>query len=227
MEKNKLTLPTAVIIAGIMISGAIFLTQGNLAEKSPNKEEDNKQQATQPWASDGDPFLGPEDAKVTIVEFSDYQCPFCRIFAEETFGDLKKEYIDSGKSVKFVYRDFPLSIHPSAIISAEATHCADDQNKYWEMQDKIFKEQAKLGQNTIQYEKQDIVGWAQELNLNMNEFMACLDGGKYKDEVEKDLQDGISAGVTGTPTFFINGYKIVGAQPLTTFETIIDGELEK
>jgi len=183
--------------------------------------------------ADDDAVLGDKNAPVTIVEFSDFQCPFCRTFWSATLSQIKKEYIDTGK-VKFIFRDFPLSFHPAAEPSAEATECADDQNKYWEMSDVIFTEQAKRGEGTIQYTVTDIKKWAGQIGLDMAKFNSCLDSGKYKSEVEKDAQAGASFGVSGTPTTFINGRMMadgngnsIGASPFAVFKGIIDAELAK
>ena len=161
-----------------------------------------------------------------MIEFSDYQCPFCRSFWRDSLTQLKKEYIDTGK-VKFVYRDYPLSFHPMAQPFAEASECADDQGKYWQMHDKIFSEQEKKGQGTITLTFDDLKLWASQIGLDKNKFNKCLDSGKYKAEVQKDFDDGSKAGVSGTPSFFINGRLLVGAQPFSAFKAIIDEELKK
>ncbi len=169
-------------------------------------------------SADDDPVLGPDDAPVTIVEFSDFQCPFCKRFVDQTFAQLQQEY---GDQIRIVYRDFPLTqIHPDAQRSAEAAECADEQGKFWEMHDAMFASQA-LGLGVEQ-----LAGYAEDIDLDVDEFAECLDSGKYTDEVEKDLQDGSRYGVTGTPTFFINGYRLVGAQPFEAFKALIDRELE-
>ena len=223
--QGPVSIPVAILIAGALIAGAVFYTnksptnqQGTIGGQTGGKVE---------VSADDDAFLGPENAKVTIVEFSDYQCPFCRSFWRETLNQIKKEYIDSGKSVKFVYRDFPLSqIHPMAQKYAEAAECARDQGKFWQMHDKIFQEQDKLGQGTISsYTVNDIKNWAANLGLKGSEFNQCLDSGKYAEEVKKDFDDGAAAGVGGTPTFFINGKATVGAQPFESLKAIIDQEL--
>ncbi len=175
---------------------------------------------------DDDAVLGDKNAPVTIVEFSDFQCLYCRKFWVETMPQLKKVYIDTGK-VKFVYRDFPLSFHPSARVSAEASECAADQNKYWEMHDVLFSEQAKQGTGTIGYVVNDIKKWAGQIGLDMTKFSSCLDSGKYKDEVAKDIQDGTAIGVTGTPAFVIGSQVISGAYPFSEFQKAIDAELKK
>ncbi len=171
---------------------------------------------------DDDASMGDKDAPVTIIEFSDYQCPFCGKFYTQTLPSIQSQYIDTGK-VKLVYRDFPLSFHPQAQKAAEAAECAGDQDKYFEMHDKIFANQALLSDTIFST-------WAQELGLNVEEFDACLSSGKHTKEIGKDLTDGTAAGVTGTPSFFIGndkeGYvQIGGAQPFSVFQQTIEAEL--
>lgn len=179
---------------------------------------------------DDDPSMGDKDAKVTVIEFSDFQCPFCRRSYTDTIPQLKSDYVDTGK-ILFVYRDFPLaSIHPAATPAAMASECADDQGKFWEFHNKIFDEQNKQGGGTVQFSNDDLKKWAGEIGLNTNTFNSCLDSEKHKDEVDKDFQDGVDAGVTGTPTFFIGNSKdgytaIVGAQPYSVIKQVIDSLL--
>lgn len=176
-------------------------------------------------SEDDDPFLGDENAPVVMVEFSDFQCPFCRSFWSNTLPSIKSQYIDTGK-VKFVYRDFPLSsIHPGAQPAAEAAECARDQNKFWEMHDKIFEEQDKLGPGTQQFGVTELKKWASDLRLDTKEFNNCLDSGKYREEVLKDLNDATSSGGQGTPYFVINGIPVSGAQPFTAFQQVIESQL--
>lgn len=221
-------IPGAIIIAGALIAGAVFYSNSSSSFKTANPL-DNQPSAKVEVSADDDPFLGPENARVIIIEFSDFQCPFCRSFWRDTLGQIKEKYIDSGKSVKFVYRDFPLSsIHPMAQKYAEAAECAEDQKKFWEMHDKIFEEQGKLGQGTVSaFTATDIKRWAAEISLKVSEFNQCLDSGKYVAEVKKDFDDGAKAGISGTPSFFVNGKILVGAQPIQSFIQIIDSELEK
>jgi protein-disulfide isomerase len=180
---------------------------------------------------DDDMKVGSDSAPVVIVEFSDFQCPFCRKFYTDSYQNLKQEYIDTGK-VQLVYRDFPLSFHPSAQKSAEAAECAADQNKGWEMHDKMYTEEAKLGSGTVQYSVDDMKRWASEIGLNTETFNDCLDSGKYASEVQKDEADGAAAGVSGTPSFIIgrrdgSGISpISGAQPYNVFKTAIDQLLQ-
>jgi len=166
---------------------------------------------------DDDAVKGEEDAPVTIVEFSDYECPFCTRFYTDTFGQLKTKYIDTGK-VKFVYRDFPLSFHQNAQKAAEAAECAGEQNKYYEMHNKLFEDGVSGGVTAFK-------GYAEEIGLDTNEFNSCLDSGKMAAEVKKDFNDGAKFGVSGTPAFFINGKLLTGAQPIQAFEQMIEQEL--
>jgi len=166
---------------------------------------------------DDDPYMGDTNSPLTIVEFSDYQCPFCAKFKDLTLNKIKSEYIDTGK-VKFVYRDFPLSFHPFAQKAAEAAECAGDQNRYWDYHDKIFENQASLSLDKL---KQIGV----DLELDIETFNECLDSGKYQQEVLKDFQEGQSLGVSGTPYFIVGNVPISGAQPFEKFKTIIDSQL--
>lgn len=228
MDKNQFILPGAIVLAALLISGTILYSNGLLGGDAGQKAViGGEPSGPIEVSADDDAFLGPENAEVEIIEFSDFQCPFCRTFWKNTLSRIKNEYIDSGK-VKFVYRDFPLSFHPMAQKYAEAAECAGNQNKYWEMHDKIFDEQDKLGTGTISdYDVGDLKRWANELGLNVSEFNQCLDSGKYTQEVRDDFSDGSAAGVSGTPSFFVNGRLIVGSQPFESFKQIIDAELQK
>lgn len=165
--------------------------------------------------SQGFPSIGPDDAPITIVEFSDYQCPFCRRWHQEVYAPLLAAY--PGK-IKLVYRNLPLtSIHPDAFSAAEAAMCAGEQGAYWTYHEKLF------GGETLG--KQVYTQYAQELSLNMDAFESCITENKYKEAIEKDSDFAVNLGVRSTPTFFINGLAIVGAQPLDVFKQVIDKEL--
>ena len=167
---------------------------------------------------DDDPVLGNENAPVTIVEFSDFQCPYCKKFRDQTFDQLKEEYIDTGK-VKLVYRDFPLSsIHPMAQKAAEAAECADEQGKFWEYHDKIYENQQLLNVDSLKQ-------WASELGLDTTKFNSCLDSGKYTNEVKNDLNDATSSGGQGTPYFLVGNTQLSGAYPFDAFQQAIEAQL--
>jgi len=160
---------------------------------------------------------GPKDAPVTIVEFSDFQCPYCKT-ATATLRQVLDKY--PGK-VRLIFRDYPLvSIHPAAPKAHEAARCAADQGKFWEYHDLLFERAPRLS-------PQDLKQYAQDLKLDAGAFGQCLDTGKYVAEVDKDTQEGARLGLTGTPSFFINGRQLVGAQPIGTFQKIIDAELAR
>ncbi|MFL5349583.1 MAG: DsbA family protein [Hyalangium sp.] len=162
------------------------------------------------------PSKGPEGAPVTIVEFSDFQCPFCGK-ARTTVDEVVKSY---GDKVRLVFRHFPLSFHENAPKAAEAAACAQDQGKFWEMHDKLFSNQQAL-------KVDDLKKYAADLGLDAARFNECLDSGKKAEQIKKDQAAGEKAGVSGTPAFFINGVALSGAVPADDFKAIIDSELKK
>ncbi len=165
--------------------------------------------------TEGYPSFGPADAPITIVEFSDYQCPFCRRFHEQTYQALLDAYPGQ---IRFVYRNLPLtSIHPDAMSAAVASLCAHDQGVFWEYHDKLFSSDALGREVYVQY--------AIDLGIDTEEFTACLDSGKHDEFIQKDMDFALNLGVRSTPTFFINGLALVGAQPLANFRQLIDKEL--
>jgi len=217
--KEKNSLQNKIIISIIIII-ATFLLFSIFSAPIKNNENTLKTNIDMKLLMDEDSINGDIEAPITIVEFSDFECPYCGVFHRGTFQEIKRKYIDTG-IVKFVYRDFPLSqIHPFAQKAAEAAECAGEQDKYYEMHDKLFTLGADGGIEV--YKK-----YAIDLELNIKEFNECLDSGKMKIEVNKDLIDGQIAGVTGTPAFFINGIFISGAQSIEVFDKIINKELEK
>ena len=164
---------------------------------------------------DANRVKGNPDAPVTIVEFADFQCPFCKR-TEATLNELLRKY---NGQVKLAYRDFPLSqIHEHAEKAAEASHCALAQGKYWEMHDAMFADQAKLDESSL-------VKTSASLGLDQNAFESCLKSGKFKAAVQQDAESGAQAGVNATPVFFINGESLNGAQAEEQFTTIIDRQL--
>jgi protein-disulfide isomerase len=166
---------------------------------------------------DGAPFKGPVNAPVTIVEFSDFECPFCKR-ADPTLTQLFEKH--AGK-VKLVYRDFPLeSIHPQARRAAEAARCAQDQGKFWDYYDTLFTESPKLALD-------DLKRYAAQVGIDVNKFDDCLSGGVHKTAVRKDIDEGTRLGVSGTPAFFVNGRPLSGAQPIEAFARIIEEELTR
>jgi protein-disulfide isomerase len=167
---------------------------------------------------EGGPVLGSKDAPVTMVEFTDYQCTFCRQFHLATFPALRQKYIDTGK-VRFVTRDLPLDIHANAFPAAEAARCAGEQGQFWKMRDVMITNANALG-------PEKLVEYAQAIPLDIPKFRACVDSHKYQDSVRKDFAEATSLRIEGTPTFLIgkttpqgvDGTIVVGAQPLAAFE---------
>jgi protein-disulfide isomerase len=173
------------------------------------------------------PLRGDQNAKVTIVEFSDLQCPFCKTFFDDTYAKIDEKYIKTGK-VKFTYRHYPLtSIHPLAQKSAEATECANEQGKFWEYHDKLFAMQDTWSSKAATDAITTFVTYAEELGLDATQFQSCLESNKYKKAVDVDTAAGSQAQVDGTPAFFVNGYRMVGAQPFSEFERVIEEQLKK
>ncbi len=177
-------------------------------------------------STDGEPFRGDKNAKLTLVEFSEFQCPFCGRHVRETYPQLEKEYIQTGK-VKYVFRDLPLeSIHKNAFKASEAAHCAGEQGKFWEMHDRLFANQNSL-------EPAMLTAHAQAVGVDTKKFQACLDAGKYAADIRKDINEANKLGITGTPTTVIGmtqpndpKVKIVrvirGAQGYNAFKAAFD-----
>jgi protein-disulfide isomerase len=158
---------------------------------------------------------GPATAPVTIVEFSDFQCPYCKR-AASTVNEISKKY---GDKVSIVFKDLPLSIHPQARPAAEAARCAGDQGKFWEYHDALFAEASFSGETWMKL--------AGELKLDAAQFKQCLDSGKHKAAVQADEKQAMELGVESTPAFFINGVAVTGAQPIEEFAKVIDRELAR
>ena len=187
------------------------------APAAPAPNEHVKMSVGAGWYS-----LGSDDAPVTMVEFTDYQCPFCRSFETASFAQLKKEYIDTGK-VRFVSRDLPLVFHPNAPGAAMAARCAGDQHKFWEMRDAMMLDTATdLGPASI-------LKYGEKTNLDMTAFNTCLSDKKYTEAIKKDAADAGTLGISGTPSFVIGktdkteiaGVRIVGAVPYAVFDSTI------
>lgn len=254
-EKKSISIPlpsrvttTQVLVAGLIIASFILgslwtklqylqktngsttasaqeTTAGSQAPQAPSEDTTPKKVSV-----DDDPVLGDKNAKVTLIDFSDYECPFCKRYFDDTFSQIKKDYIDAGK-IKYVYRDLPLSFHQNAHKEAQAAECAREQGGdavYFKYHDEIFKRTTSNGTGLALTELPVI---ANDLGLNGVTLQTCLDSDKYKAEVDKDLADASAVAATGTPTFFIGnstsdgvitGIKIVGAQPYSVFQAELD-----
>lgn len=240
-----MTTPKAIILGSIIISIAILIQGGVIKigpkasngqaaapAASPSPAQQAPQQPTSAKVSvDDDPVLGSKEAKVTLIEFSDYECPFCKRHFTDVYPSLKKDYIDTGK-VKMVFRDYPLPFHdPMATFEANAASCAREQggdSVYFKFHDSLFTKTKSNGNGLT---KDEVYQIASDIGLNQADLKTCADSLKYAEEVKKDVVDGSSAGVSGTPSFFagksdpsgtITGNIIVGAQPYTAFQSAID-----
>lgn len=249
-DKKSNILITSIIISALMISGSLVflglqMTQGNglknedlqaeifkgidaYIQSEQKKAGEAQAEAEKPKLVEGDftdddPVMGDKDAPVTIVEFSDYQCPFCAAFYNGALPDIKKKYIDTGK-VKLIYRDYPLSFHPDAYPAALLAECVDalaDDETYYKVHDQIFETIAG-GFNYDTLSK-----FAVGLGVDEAKLKKCFDSNEFKDEIYADQKDGEKAGVSGTPGFLVNGWLISGAQPFSKFEEVIEKELAK
>ncbi len=186
--------------------------KGNIPEEEKNK---NIEQIRKEIETKSDPTLGIPDAKVTVVEFGDFQCPYTR----QMYPIMKKIQSEYEDRVLFIWRDLPLyDIHPDAIRAAMAGECAREQGKFWEMHDLMFTNQENLSRSSL-------IQYAQKININIKKFKQCLDSDKYRNEVMDDFQTAINHGAEGTPTFFINGEKFSGVIPYELLKSIIDNKL--
>jgi protein-disulfide isomerase len=167
-------------------------------------------------AEAGSPARGPEHAPIEMIEFSDFECPFCQR-ANPTVTRVLAAY---GDRIRFVYRNYPLPSHPHAQAAAEAAQCADEQGKFWPYHDRLFANAGRLSED-------DLKAAATAVGLDRPRFDACVASHKYRDRIEADIAAGNDAGVTGTPAFFINGRALSGAQPFDAFKQIIDEELDR
>lgn len=247
MKNNNRTLIITILAAAILVSSSmVFLgtqiSQGGSQtdieagieayiekqqeEAAKAQAEANKPKFVEGDFTDDDPFLGDEDAPVTMIEWSDFECPFCKRFYSNTMDQIKENYIDTGK-VKLVYRDFPLPFHdPLATQEAYAANCAREQGDdetYFAYHDLIFDTTRGNGKGL---ELSQLYDMSEQLGLDKAKFTECVESEKYKDEVAKDIADGRSAGINGTPGFLVNGQLVSGAQPFAAFEQIIEEALK-
>jgi len=222
---SQLILPGAILLAAIIISGTLIFTRGQGGTQTA--QVGGAQEQAKPAdikINADDHILGSNDAKITIVEYADFRCPFCERFYTQTEKQLIADYVNSGK-VRFVFRNFAF-LGQQSTWASEAAECAAEQGKYWEYYNWLFSNQAPES-DLAYYSKANLIKYAGEVGLNTAQFSSCLNSDKYAKRVADDLTSGKTAGVTGTPTIFINGQKLVGAQPYETFKAVIDGLLKK
>jgi protein-disulfide isomerase len=207
----------AAASAGVLVFALAFFMAGFAAHAILDDDEGGGALAAADISAADDPSWGPEDASVTIEAFSDFQCPYCKKFAEQTLPRLKEEY---GDRVQFIFRDLPLtSIHPVAALAAQASGCAHDQGKFWEYHDLIYANQATLSEAALN-------DYAGQVGMDVSQFNDCLSSQHKMADVLLDMQYAQRHGVTSTPAFIINGVLISGAQPFELFAAVIDQSLE-
>jgi len=181
-----------------------------------------------PVAIASEPFKGNGTAKVALIEFSDYQCPFCSRYTNDVLPQIRTDYIETGK-IKYVFRDMPLAFHKNAFKAAEAAHCAGAQGKFWEMHDALFQNQSALA-------PEQLAAHAKTVGVDDAQFQQCLDSGKFAADINKDIADAGAAGITGTPSFLVGVIqpgdgrvkvvkKLVGAKPYAEFKAALDAAL--
>ncbi len=220
MKKQYLYLGLGIVIgfgAGYA-SAMAFNVRAAVAPDAARALPSFAELATVEVGMEGRPYRGPDDALVTLVEFTDYECPYCGQYFRETYPNLLTEY--EGK-LGYVVRNFPISaLHPQAQKAAEAAECAYEQGKFWEYHDLLFERAPVLGVLSLK-------AYAADLGLDTGTFNTCVDSGRKADMVAQDMEDGIEYGVGATPTFFLNGRRLVGAVPLADFKSYMDAALEE
>lgn len=220
-------LPVSILIAGVLISGAVIYSNSS-GPGAPLGQDLGPEVVSGDGLelNEGDVILGDPNAPVTIIEYSDFQCPFCGRFYSQTEPSIKENYVQTGK-VKFVYRHFAF-LGPESRAAANAVECAKDQGSFWEFHDEVFNAEIRDGQeHNGNLDRTLFLSIAQGLGLDVAEYTSCLDTNKYNDKVENDYAVAQTLGVAATPTVFVNDKKIEGALPYENFRLIIEQELAK
>ena len=236
-KEEGINIQGSIIIASIIIALSILLGANKISGGSFVKLANKQDGSGTPTVNAGSKVKVDErkdaaklgNGKVTIVEFSDFQCPFCQNFFNGAYKEIKQKYIDTGK-VTFVFRHLPLSqIHPDAQKAAEAAECANRQGRLFDYHDMLFQKMVPISQSNPTgggLDIQSLKSYAVQLGLDTTRFNACLDNGETKKVVEEDMALATKLGITGTPTLFVDGTKIVGAQPFPAFEQVIEEALK-
>lgn len=221
-KRNDNFLAMSILIAAVVISGSLIYTAGGRpAAPASQQQAQVERGGTPPDVSDRDVILGEANAPVTLIEYGDYQCPFCARFFLQTEPLLRDEYIKTGK-VRMVYRNLAF-LGQESVDAAEATECAKDQGKFWQYHDALYTaEHADDVEGNGNLNRALFLKLAGEAKLDTGAFTECYDSGKYESVVNKQTQDAQSIGVNSTPTTFVNGEKVLGAQPYATFTALID-----
>ena len=239
--RNIQTTPVLVVLLiiaafflGMLTTKVQYLEKGGTTTTTANPQAQTAPQAAaqQPQPTLGKqnvdnghfPVRGQDSAKVTVIEFGDFRCPFCEKVFTDVEPQLQKDYIDTGK-VKFYFRQYAF-LGPASTVAANAAECANEQNKFWDMHDYLYKNQPSET-DTSMYTTDSLTQIAGTLGMDTNQFSTCLSSKKYDKNVSDDLAAGQKVGVSATPTFYIDGNQLVGAQPYSAFQTMIDQELKK
>jgi len=228
IEKRDLLIPASLLLGFIILSLSILWVGGKLGGESFVFGSTNTK-TPGPTAGAIVKITDRKDAprigagKVELVVFSDFQCPFCQSFVNGAYKEIKQKYVDTGK-VKLIFRHYPLSFHINAQKSGEAAECANRQGQFFPYHDILF---AKAKSDGAGLDNASLKQYAKDLGLDTTKFNSCLDNGEAAAVVKADFAEGQKVGVSGTPTIFINGIKVVGAAPFANFETIIEAELKK
>lgn len=233
-KKGNWLLPISILIAGVMIAGSLIYSVGRNSITQNQKssasglgnEPSSAAYGKLPPIGGRDAILGNPEAPVTFIEYGDYQCPFCGRFFNQVEPRLRDEYIKTSK-VKMVFRNFQILGQESDAAGA-ASECAKDQGKFWAYHDELYKAETADGrENNGNLNRDLFLMLAQNAGLDMTAFVSCLDSNKYIELVKKETADGQILGLTGTPTSYINGEQVVGAQPYSVFKSVIDIALQK
>ena len=214
--ENKLLIPGAIILAGVIIAGAVWYSRMPPSGKTLERGDSLK-------IRQDDFVLGNPAAKVVLIEYGDFQCPFCGWFFQTTEKQVIEAYVKTGKAA-FLWRDFAF-LGEESFRAAEAARCAGEQGKFWEYHDHLFNSQR--GENEGAFADGNLKRFAKELKFDEAKFNSCLDSGKFRKQVEATSDVGRSVGVSGTPATFVNGRLVSGAQPFSVFQKVIDEELKK
>jgi len=216
-------LTTKLALKQNFVGNSETATQPNSPQIAPNEPNQPAPGAKVNVDAGHLPVLGNKNAKVTVIEFADFQCPFCERFFKDAAPNIIKDYVDTGKA-KFAFRHYAF-LGQESTDAAVASECANEQGKFWEYHDYLYNHQG--AENSGAFAKDKLIGFATDLGFNTNQFSSCLSSDKYAKRVADDLAAGQKAGVSGTPTTFVNGQAVVGAQPYSAFKTLIDQELSK
>ncbi len=227
---DKHFLPLSILIAAVLISGSVLFANGKLGGKGGAPIVGNNGPQQKPGAlvkvmiNADDHTLGNKDAPVTVVEFADFRCPFCERFFQQTESQILKDYVSTGKA-RYIFKHYAF-LGQQSTWASEAAECAAEQGKFWEYHNWLFSNQASES-DLAYYSKANLIKYAGKVGLDTNQFSSCLNADKYAKRVADDMAEGQKDGVTGTPTVFINGQMIVGAQPYPVFKAAIDAALQK